>query len=157
MKKILLLEDNLYTAEDMKEEIDYVLTRRGYHIDVKIANSIDEANNRLATIRDEDLICTIADLNMNPEGLTAVQRKQTKGAVLTGWVWIYSCLWKREALRTKPIIFYSAFTSQLASDSNYLDCAEKKRITLMSKLENDNNDLCEMLIKIIKRSNGINE
>ncbi len=154
MKKILILEDNLYTAEDMIEDIRYELNADEQHIDAIIANSIDEANDKLANIRDEELLCTIADLNMNPEGLTSDQRRETQGAVLTGWVWIYSCLWGRENLKAKPIIFYSAFISQLSQNEKYLalKSEEKRKITLISKNESGISNLCDTLVQIIKRS-----
>ncbi len=154
MKKILILEDNLYTAEDMIEDINYGLKTEEGDINIVIANSIDEANAKLIDIGDDELLCTIADLNMNPEGLTSRQRRDTQGAVLTGWVWIYSYLWKRENLKKRPVIFYSAFIGQLAVNAKYLGLSneEKRKITLISKNEYGIDNLCDALGQIIKRS-----
>ena len=148
-KKILIVEDNLYTAEDMYIDISFALKKQNInHVELIIANSIDEANDKLKEIEKDDLICIIADLNMNPDGLTDAQRKRTQGAVLTGWVWVSSCVWQKADFQGKQIFFYSAFTNILNNNSEYkaLEHKLKRNIKLVNKGECDIDELCKEII-----------
>lgn len=152
MKKVLILEDNLYTAEDMCTEIRYKF--QNYDIEIIVSNSIDEADQQLKNISDEELLCIVADLNMNPDGLSKDQKLQTEGAVLTGWIWVYTHILETGKFADKTIIFYSAFISRLQSNISFLNFTHSKKkrtkIKLMNKNEHNFNDLCNELSKIIK-------
>ena len=155
-KTIIILEDNLYTAEDMIEEIKNNLMQGGFvnitnrDVEIKVANSIDEANELLESISKEDIICIIADLNMNPEGLTDEQKKETNGAILTGWVWLYSYVWQELGMQEKYIIFYSAFINYLESNQKYKDLHHNKnKIKLILKSEHGMSNLCKELLRIV--------
>ena len=152
-KNILILEDNLYTAEDMEEDIKYILSKNGFQqIDITVANSIDEANDKLKYIKEDELLCVVADLNMKTAGLAKELVKETQGSVLTGWVWIYSSFWKIEAFKKKPIIFYSAFINHLEKNSNYRKLKkEYNKLILINKNEYGIDKLCDSLIKLIKK------
>lgn len=154
-KKIFILEDNLYTAEDMYIEIsDKLLEHNIKNIEIVIANSIIEANSKLENEKSSDeLLCIIADLNMNPKGLTEDQIKRTQGAILTGWVWITSYVWQQEDFKAKKIVFYSAFINRLANSTEYrsLNYTQQKRITLIDKNNYDLDYLSEKILKIIMK------
>lgn len=158
MKKILILEDNLYTAEDMIEEIRYALKKGNVNdVDVVALNSIDEINEKLQKINVSELLCLIADLNMNPAGLTEEEKRKTKGAVLTGWVWINCHIRNRSELTDLKVIFYSAFINRLKEDNEFksMNSNERKNVILISKNEYGMENLCREVIKIVKGSNLI--
>lgn len=152
-KKILILEDNLYTAEDLCTDIKIALTKHNInHIELVIANSIDEANSKLNGIDKDDLICIIADLNMESEGLTDEQKQSTQGSVLTGWVWVCSCVWGEAHFRDIQVIFFSAFTNILKNNSEYraLEIKQRKNIKLVNKSEYGIDELCKEIIVLCK-------
>lgn len=152
-KKILILEDNLYTAEDMYTDINSALQKHDLaHIELIMANSIDEANSKLCNIDKKDLICIIADLNMDPDGLTDEQKQKTQGAVLTGWIWVHSYVWQEAELQKKHVIFYSAFTNILRKNKEFQDIENKrkKNVKLFNKSEYNINDLCKEIIVLCK-------
>lgn len=158
MKKILILEDNLYTAEDMIEEISYALKKRNVNdIDVVALNSIDEANEWVKNMDVNELLCLIADLNMNPAGLTEEEKQKTNGAVLTGWVWINCHIRSKSELKDLKVIFYSAFIHRLKEDDEFksMNGNERKNVILISKNEYGMENLCKELIKITKGRNLI--
>ena len=156
MKKILILEDNLYTAEDMTEEIKYALQKENINnVDIEPLNSIDEINEWIQKNSVKDLLCLIADLNMNPAGLTDEEKKRTNGAVLTGWVWVNCYIRNRHELKDLNVIFYSAFIDRLRKDYEFksMNSKEQKKTILIAKNEYGMENLCRELIKIVKGNN----
>lgn len=139
-RNILILEDNLYTAEDLTEEISYILKQR-QDIQIITANDIDEADDSLdqLTTNSDKLTNIIVDLNMSPAGLSEDERKETEGAVLTGFIWVLRHVWSRPEFEDVKIIFYSAFVDRLLSNSIYkgLKYSEKKKLILIDKNDYD--------------------
>lgn len=150
--KILVLEDNLYTAQDLLEEINFSLSSRNkQNIDVIVSNSIDEANTQLEQIGSGELICLVADLNMNPDGLSEIEQQETQGAVLTGWIWTFRHILNDVRFEQTKIVFYSAFISRLEKNGQYcqLNSNMKKRLILIDKNEYEMNDLGEKVAKLV--------
>ena len=149
-KKVLILEDNLYTAEDIETEISFKFSDNN-DVEILIANSLDEANDMLSNIDKEEIVCIIADLNMDPSGLSHEEKIMTFGAVLTGWVWVSSKIMNDTELKDKNIIFYSAFINRLVENSTYKELTreKKRKIKLINKNEHGLDELCDALIKII--------
>lgn len=135
--KIIILEDNLYTAEDIYDEIRYILRNQKNEIELIVVNSIDEANAKLKQINPSELKCLIVDLNMSPAGLSDDEKRETQGATLTGWIWVLKYIIKKAKFKKTNIIFYSAFASRLKSDSQYrqLSLSERSRLTVVDKNE----------------------
>lgn len=139
-QNILILEDNLYTAEDLTEEINYILKQR-QDIQLITANNIDEADDCLEqiTTNSDKLTNIIVDLNMSPAGLTEEEKKETEGAVLTGFIWVLKHVWCRPEFENVQIIFYSAFVDRLLSNSTYIGLKplEKRKLTIIDKNDCD--------------------
>lgn len=151
-KKILLLEDNLYTAEDLAEEFGFILKQK-QDIQIMTANNIDEADdylNQIVTNSDE-LIYIIVDLNMSPAGLTLSEKRETESAVLTGFIWVLRHVWNRLEFKDVKVIFYSAFVNRLLSNSIYqsLRYMEKRKLTIIDKNEYDVESFGEKLLTLI--------
>lgn len=137
----------------MDTEIRFMLAKQNMnHVKLIIANNIEEANEKLNDVNKDDLICIIVDLNMNPEGLTDEQKQKTQAAVLTGWIWIYSCVWQEVDFQEKPIIFYSAFVNILKTNREFktLDSKQRKKIKLINKNEYGIDDLFKEIIALCK-------
>lgn len=151
-KKILLLEDNLYTAEDLIEEFEFILKEK-QDLQIIKANNIDEANNTLDQILtdSDELIYIIVDLNMSPAGLTLTEKQETESTVLTGFIWVLRHVWNRPEFKDVKIIFYSAFVNRLFSNSIYksLRSMEKRKLTIIDKNEYDVESFGEKLLTLI--------
>lgn len=145
---ILLLEDNLYTAEMMKEEIEGYLSNQEIEATIITCSSIYEANYEL---NNNKIDFIISDLNMNPDGLSEEYFDETLGAVITGWIWIKHYVLSEE--KTTNIIFYSAFSEELLMNDEYIK-NYKDTIPLIPKTRNGNNigELCNTLIEKIKQN-----
>lgn len=149
-KKIMILDDNLYTAEALLEDIDTVLRSHGIHdIEVIAATDIYEANSIVENASSEELKCIITDLNMSPRGLSDEEKQKTQGAVLTGWVWVNKYVLKEDKFKKTHIIFYSAFIKELRRNNQYrqLSFNEKSRFTLLDK----NESMITVLLKEIHK------
>lgn len=149
-KKLLILEDNLYTAEILSEEITYTLSSHNiYNVEILVTNSIEEANEKIEQIDPKKLKCIIIDLNMNPIGLSIAEQRETHGATLTGWIWAYKYIIKKSGFKKTNIVFYSAFIDKLIKNSQYqeLSLKEKNRITLVDK--NGMGNLNKKVLKLL--------
>ena len=135
---ILLFEDNLYTAEMIKEDIEYYFSKKT--VNIKICNTIYEANE---AISENVFDYIITDLNMNPEGLDECYLDETLGAIITGWVWVKHMLLNTNYCDPSRIIFYSAFCEELLRNDEYKSQYEKN-ILLIPKTEDGDNilELC---------------
>lgn len=148
-KRILILENCLYTAENLKE---FINTNFGEFISNKleiiICNDIYEANENLK--ENTDISCIISDLNMCPNGLEEKYHEETFGTMLTGWVWIkYYILAKKEYSKI-PIIIYSGFVDVLKTNSDFGKYMDTYQIELIDKGNNEK-ILCEKIREIITR------
>lgn len=152
--KILLLEDNPYIAEDMKEDILFALKKQNISKpEIFITNNIDKANAKLQEIPAEELLCVIADLNMDPTGLSNADKKRSQGGILTGWVFVDTNILKKDT-STKPyIIFHSAFIDTFIKSQEYININSRTRarITLIEKNDDSTEKLCAQIIKLLKR------
>lgn len=132
-KKILILEDNYCTLKDLELELQYTLGQNRYSVDIFTASNIDEADTWLEQINanTDSYVYIIADLNMNPDGLSDDEKQETEGAVLTGFIWVLRHVLNKLVNKKfgVKVIFYSAFTSRLHINSIYngLSPKEKKR------------------------------
>lgn len=130
---ILVLEDNLYSAEMIKEDLELYLTKNNIYANIICCNNVYAANSALKS-NTFDFI--ISDLNMNPNGLKTKYLNETLGAVITGWIWIkYDVL----TLSQVPnIIIFSAFINELNKDADYKN-KYKNKIPVIEKTDNGNN------------------
>lgn len=137
-KKIMILDDNLYTAEALLEDITNDLRLHGiYDIEVIVATNIYKANSIVENTPLGELKCIITDLNMSPRGLSDEEKQKTQGAVLTGWVWVNKYVLKDDRFKKTHIIIYSAFIEELRRNNQYrqLSFKERSRFTLLDKNE----------------------
>ncbi len=74
--------------------------------------------------------CIIVDLNMDPEGLSRAEMNETKGGVLTGWVWLKTCVLAERPFMTEQTIILTAYERELRAE---VDPAELGRIPILSK------------------------
>lgn len=146
--KILLLEDNLYTAEYL--EILINLTIKG-KAELVVCNDIYEANDKIE--ENQDIICIISDLNMNPDGLDIQKYIETEATYITGWIWVKCNVLNNTTLENIPIIFYSAFIDDFKKSSAFDEVRDINSIQLISKEEeNSEKTLCERIECIIEEN-----
>ena len=154
-KKILILEDNYCTSKDLKLELKYTLRQNRYIEEIFTANNIDEADTWLDQINasTDSMVYIIADLNMNPDGLSEDEKKETEGAVLTGFIWVLRHVLNKSVNKEfgVKVIFYSAFTSRLHINSIYngLSPKEKKEMIIIDKNECDLEGFGEKILALI--------
>jgi len=79
--KILILDDKHYTLHNIAE----LLEEDGY--EVIMCASVFSANEQYK-IHGDTIKCIIADLNLPCTGLTKDEIAETKGGMLTGWIWL---------------------------------------------------------------------
>ncbi len=145
-KKILILEDRLYTAENLKYFINTYFKKHSNELELIVCNDIYEANDALE--RNNDISCIISDLNMSPDGLDEKYHEETFGTILTGWVWIKYYILTKEEYSKIPIIIYSGFVDELEANSNYDKYKDNYQIELLVK-GIDEKILCEKIREII--------
>lgn len=146
--KILLLEDNLYTAELLEILINAQLNNRAELI---VCNDIYEANEKI--VNNKDIICIISDLNMSPNGLEVDQYIETEATSITGWIWVKCYVLNNAQFENIPIIFYSAFIDDLKKSSAFDEVRNINSIELISKEEeNSEETLCERIECIIEEN-----
>jgi len=122
MKKILLLEN--------KGEVSYYLEKDLSHKGNIVFEALDVLD-ALSIINDEKNIdCYILDLNLRSEGLTEEEEEQTKGGLITGWIWF-----KNYVLSSKPedknkCIIYSDYLGPL---KKYVSAQELSGVHLVPK------------------------
>lgn len=148
-KRILILENCLYIAENLKDFININFGKNIFkELEISICNDIYEANEILK--ENNDISCIISDLNMCPDGLDEKYHEETFGTMLTGWVWIkYYILAKKEYSKI-PIIIYSDFIDVLETNSDYEKYRDTYQIELIDKQRNEE-ILCEKIRAIITR------
>ena len=65
---------------------------------------------------DEDIQCLVVDVNLDPEGLDDNVIASTLGGLLTGWIWLKTCVFsKRPSMRERTII-YTDYVQQLMTN-----------------------------------------
>ena len=57
--------------------------------------------------------CIIADLNLNPQGLAKHEREETRGGLLTGWIWLRNYVFSEQPEMRKRTIIYSEYVEDL--------------------------------------------
>lgn len=153
MNKIIIIEDNLYTAENLEIFISIYFEKfYSQNIEIHVCNDIYEANEELK--KHNDISCIISDLNMSPDGMDEKFHEETYGTVLTGWVWVKYYILKNKTYSRIPIIFYSAFINELEIYTDYNQYNEKHEIELINKGNESEKILCEKIKEII--SEGTN-
>ena len=124
---ILYLEDGF----SLRESTADWLRELGY--DVVDFGRIDLADEFLGDHLDE-VICVIADLNMNDEWLDEYQ-SESEGAILSGWVWLKRFVYPKK--QDMPTVIYSKFSSflkeYLHSKNKLSELRGGRRIKLVSK------------------------
>lgn len=150
MNKIIIVEDNLYTAENLEIFINIFFEKNySQKIEIYVCNDIYEANDVLK--ENSDISCIVSDLNMSPDGIDEEFYEETYGTVLTGWVWVKHYLLDNEKNSRIPIIFYSAFIDELEIYSDYNEYKEKHQIKLVNKGNQSEKILCERIREITTR------
>lgn len=94
---VLVLEDRGSVSFYMEEALRHV----GHQ--VCSASSVPDAQSYW----DPAIIdCIIVDSNMSPDGLTEQEMGETKGGLLTGWIWLRNYVFKdNEDMRQRTIIY----------------------------------------------------
>lgn len=147
--RVLILENCLYTAENLKSFIDiYFKKIHSKELEIIVCNDIYEANEILK--KSNDISCIISDLNMCPDGLDEKYHEETFGTMLTGWVWIKYYILTKEEYSKIPIIIFSGFIDVLDANSNYEKYKDNYQIELVAK-GTDEKILCEKIREIITR------
>ncbi len=115
--KILFLEDdaemNEHTMELLKDSLDELY---GSMYEIIECDRIDLAKKEYLKHK-EKICCIITDLNMDDEWIDEKYIEETKGGVLSGWVWIYRCVYKGQLeIINIPTIIYSGFIDELEEE-----------------------------------------
>lgn len=93
---ILLLEDRGSVAYPLREDLE----QNG--CTVFLAQNISRAKSYW---EQEQIDCIIADLNMDPRGLSETEKEQTERGLFSGWVWLKNYVFnKNENMKKKTII-----------------------------------------------------
>ena len=102
--KILLLEDRGSVSYYMAEAL-----RMNEH-EVHDAYNINDAQSEWET---DEIDCVIVDLNLDPTGLSQKEIEETRGGLLSGWIWLRDhVLQKNPEMRQRTVI-YSEYVSDL--------------------------------------------
>ena len=98
--RILFLEDR----GSVSEPITGKLKQDGY--DVISAYDINDAQSVWENRGKRPIDCLIIDLNMPADGLSDHEKEDTKGGLLTGWIWLREHVFKDDAdMKAKTVIF----------------------------------------------------
>lgn len=119
--KILVLEDKGSTSIYMEDAL-----RNAGH-DVESASRVSDAQDIWA---DGDIQCIVADLNLPSDGLTDAQKTQTKGGLLTGWIWLANYVFSENPAFRERTIIYSEYLADLR---NSIGEAQRRGVRLVSK------------------------
>ena len=127
---ILYLEDS---APMRRQTLEFL---RKDQFDVTDCFAIDDAKEILADLKQQGqrLDCIITDLNMEDNWL-GEYRGESKGCLLSGWVWLRRFVWTDEAYRNVPCIIYSGFITYLKENADYIAHKEEHSIILVEKGE----------------------
>ncbi|MEY8849109.1 hypothetical protein AB9K26_09845 [Psychroserpens sp. XS_ASV72] len=137
---ILLLEDDAYIADALED----ILVHHGHQI--IYAYDIHDANDNL---EDYDIDLIITDLNLKPRGLSEPQISQTMDGMLTGYIWLRDCAFKKDMKFKNNSIIFSAYESELRDN---IDENELKGLTILSKEVNLTDKVKLILEKLDKKS-----
>lgn len=102
---------NILFLEDQGGVVDYLieeLEEEGHA--VFIAENIPKANFYYSK---ETIDCVVADLNMESDGLTEEQQKETHGGLLSGWVWLKYYVFDKDPSTRKRTILVTAYQDEL--------------------------------------------
>ena len=103
---VLVLEDSGSVFSSLQEIADV------YKIELIKAYQVSDAKDIFDLKRDSiDFI--IADLNVSPVGLTREEINQTKGGILSGWVWLRNYVLKNDKAWENKILIYSEYVMPL--------------------------------------------
>jgi CheY-like chemotaxis protein len=134
MKKVLLLEDNGFMYDSLKELLEE------NNFEVKDAYQISDAIGHF----NDTIDYMIVDLNVPPIGLTKEQRDQTEGGIFSGWIWLQEYVFKNHPEYRKKVIIYSAYINRLSNKYP----SEIKGIKLMDKGHNNPSAVIEVFKKL---------
>ena len=147
MKRIIVLEDNKFEADDLLDEIEYSFKDYSPGISVEWAESIYSLEDYLfknsTTIKDEyKNCCLIMDLNLPPDNISDIVPPHERR--FTGWYWLRE---KERLLKHNGIkvFFHSAFIEEFSE--THLDIYESYC----------KSGLVRMVPKTIDNANLINE
>jgi CheY-like chemotaxis protein len=97
---ILFLEDRGSVSIHITEKLE----QDGY--DVVSAYNINDAQSAWESRKEKPIDCLIVDLNMPADGLSGREKEETKGGLLTGWIWLREHVFKEDPdTKTKTVIF----------------------------------------------------
>lgn len=136
MAKVLLLEDNAYMISRLVD----LLENEGF--ETLEAFQVSDAFDLFE--KSPDII--VVDLNVPPTGLTEEEREQTKGGILSGWIWLRNYVLNKYPEYKKKVIVYSAYIETLKE--NYPE--EIKGISLIDKGRATPSKVIEVLKNLLK-------
>lgn len=123
---ILVLEDRPRVSYDLRE----VLQDYGHNL--LVAYTVGEAQEHWETGK-VDII--LADLNMASVGLSDSEMLETRGGVLTGWIWLSHYVFaERPEMRCRTVI-YSAYPEDLR---RHVPPYERQGVRIVEKLSGVN-------------------
>ena len=114
---ILLLEDRGSVSHYLTEELENMGHTVYDAYNINDAKSIWEENEK-------SLDCIIADLNLETDGLKEDEEIETKGGVLSGWIWLLNYIFIDNSKMKLQIIIYTDYLNYL---DDYLKGKGKKR------------------------------
>ena len=86
---------------------------------------------------------------MPPDSLTIQQRKETKGGLLSGWVWLKHCVFEDKPSMRKQTIIVTAYLDELKDKVSKEELEEIRGIVPKRRLgEFDTNRVLDYVIKI---------
>ncbi len=103
--RVLFLEDRGDVAKHLKETLE----ERGH----EVLRALEVSDAQSYWEDKQPIECLIVDLNMDPAGLPEGMEKETKGGLLTGWIWLRESVFKERPKMKPRTIIYTDYLGQL--------------------------------------------
>jgi CheY-like chemotaxis protein len=111
---VLVLEDRGSAAYYVKEWLE-----KNGHVYIK-ALTPNDAQSHWIKRNETPIDCIMLDLNVPTDGLTEAQKEQSKGGLLSGWLWFRDSVLTQEAMMRQRTIIYSDYIPVLQeTDEDY--------------------------------------
>jgi len=99
---------------------------------VLYAQDVNDAQHYWSSARDVPIDAMIIDINMQSNGLTDDQKKESRGGLLTGWLWLRDSVLRIEPEIRQRCIIYSDYLSDFVE---HVTEEQYAGISLISKKE----------------------
>lgn len=122
--RILILEDR---GDSVKYLVEYLRQKDN---EVYDAVTIIQAKHYWSERKEKPIDCIILDLNMSSSGLSAGQKKDTVGGLLSGWIWVRDSILSEQPSFRDRIIIYSDYVEDF---ERHVSSADRRGIKILQK------------------------